>query len=62
MKKKGLGLIVPDGYFVFSKPQGKKESLADWGKHFKEKGIKTIIVKGTRGFYLLREGVESIGD
>jgi hypothetical protein len=62
VKKKGLGFVVPDGYFIFSKPQGTKEGLAGWEKHFNGLGIKTITLKGARGFYLLREGVESLGD
>lgn len=63
--KKGHGsggkrkVIAPEGYFVFSKAQLKKEDLLHWENWFKEKKIKTCIIKHEGKHYLCRQGKES---
>jgi hypothetical protein len=55
-------IIVPDGFFVVTKPQRKKESLDSWKSHFRKQGVKVRTIQNARGEFLLcREGVEAHG-
>ncbi len=60
MKKRGID--IPAGMFIMSKATQEKSHLDSWIKHFNEKGIRTEIIKDSKGkYYLCREGLESRG-
>lgn len=52
----------PDGFFEFSKPQKKKSDLAEWKKHFKKIGIKTVVIERDGKYILCREGIDENED
>ena len=56
-------LVVPKGYFAFSKPQYSKRQLALWELHFAELSIPTILIQDAKGDYILcRAGKEALGE